>query len=75
MAEKKDNNTHLVPVSKWTMEKEGSRRVRIEDLDDKREITAVVGASSTGMLLPIQILYAGETGTYGIALTIGLMRV
>lgn len=56
-----ETDLHLIPVSNWTMEKEGSQKVKIEGMDDKREVTAVVGASSTGMLLPIQILYTGET--------------
>ena len=43
------------------MEKEGSQKIKIEGMDDKQEVTAVVGASSTGVLLPIQILYARKT--------------
>ncbi len=30
-----------VPVSNWTMAKEGSKRVAIVGIDDKRQITAV----------------------------------
>lgn len=41
--------------------KKGSQKVKIEGMDDKREVTAVVGASSTGVLLPIHILYTGKT--------------
>ncbi len=30
---------HYVPVSSWTMAKEGSKRVEIAGIDDKRQIT------------------------------------
>jgi hypothetical protein len=33
---------HYVPVSSWTMAKEGSKRVEIVGIDDKRQITAVI---------------------------------
>lgn len=52
---------HYVPVSSWTMEKEGSKRVEIAGIDDKRQITAVFGCSVTGDFLPIQIIYKGKT--------------
>ena len=51
----------IVPVSDWTMAKEGSRQVAITGADDKRQITAVMGANSTGKLLPPQLIYAGKT--------------
>ena len=83
-----ETGLHLVPVSNWTMEKEGSQKIKIEGMDDKREVTAVVGASSTGVLLPIQILYAGKTerchpvgvrflmtGTFGTVQITGQMKV
>lgn len=40
-----------VPVSSWTMAKEGSNRVEIAGIDDKRQITAVFGATMTGDFL------------------------
>ncbi len=52
---------HYVPVSSWTMEKEGSKRVEIAGIDDKRQITAVFGCSVTGDFMPIQIIYKGTT--------------
>ena len=52
---------HYVPVSSWTMEKEGSKRVEIAGIDDKRQITAVFGSSITGDFLPVQIVYKGKT--------------
>jgi len=52
---------HYVPVSSWTMAKEGSNRVEIAGIDDKRQITAVFGATMTGDFLPPQIIYQGKT--------------
>ena len=43
------------------MEKEGSKRVEIAGIDDKRQITAVFGSSITGDFLPVQIVYKGKT--------------
>ena len=39
---------HYIPVSSWTMEKEGVKRVEITAVNDKRQITAVFGGSLTG---------------------------
>ena len=52
---------HYVPVGSWTMEKEGSKRVQIVAVDDKRQITAVFAASLTGDFLPPQLIYKGTT--------------
>ncbi len=52
---------HYVPVSSWTMEKEGSKRVEIAGVDDKRQITAVFAGSLTGDFLPPQLVYKGKT--------------
>ena len=49
-----------VPVSQWTMERVGSKRVEIAGLDDKRQITAVFAGSLTGDFLPIQLIYQGK---------------
>lgn len=32
---------HYVPVSNWTMEVQGSQKIPIVGLDDKRQVTAV----------------------------------
>ena len=37
-----------VPVSSWTMEKEGSKGVEVVGVEDKRQITAVFGCTTTG---------------------------
>ena len=52
---------HYVPVGSWTMEKEGSKRVEIVAVDDKRQITAVFAGSLTGDFLPPQLIYQGTT--------------
>jgi transposase-like protein len=50
-----------VPVGNWTMAKEGSKRVDIVGMDDKRQITAVFGCTMEGEFLPPQIIYGGKT--------------
>ncbi len=52
---------HYVPVSSWTMAKEGSKRVEIAGIEDKRQITAVFAGTMSGKFLPPQIIYAGKT--------------
>ena len=39
---------NIVPVSDWTMEVEGSKRVEVAGKDDKKQITAVLGGSCVG---------------------------
>ena len=50
-----------VPVSSWTMETEGTKRIEVAGKDDKRQITAVFGASMEGDFLPVQLVYQGKT--------------
>ena len=50
-----------VPVPDWTMEKKGTKRVKLAGLDDKRQITAVFAATMTGEFLPPQLVYKGTT--------------
>ena len=38
----------IIPVSSWTMEKRGARRVEIVGVDDKWQITAVFAATPLG---------------------------
>ena len=52
---------HYVPVSNWTMDEEGSKRVEIVGVNDKRQITAVLCVTKSGHYLPPQIIYAGKT--------------
>lgn len=51
----------IVPHSNWTMEEKGAKQCSIVGLDDKREVTAVLGISLSGDLLPLQVIYAGKT--------------
>ena len=44
-----------VPTSSWTLEKEGSERVAIVGKDDQWKITAVIGCSMSGGVLPFQL--------------------
>ena len=50
-----------VPVSQWTMEREGMKRIEIAGNQDKRQITAVFGVTMDGNFLPPQLVYAGKT--------------
>ena len=43
---------NYVPVSSWTMKREGSKRVEIMALDDKCKITLVLCVTKTGRYLP-----------------------
>lgn len=52
---------NLVPVSTWTMATKGSKRVPIQGLDDKRQITGVFCGTLLGEFLPIQLIYSGKT--------------
>ena len=50
-----------VPASQWTMAEKGSKRVELEGVNDKRQITAVFAGSLTGDFLPVQLVYEGTT--------------
>lgn len=52
---------NYVPVSSWTMEQEGSKRVELLGKDDKRQLTALFACSMSGDFLPIQLVYQGKT--------------
>ena len=52
---------NYIPLSSWTMEKRGSKRVEIIALDDKRQITTVFAGTLTGDFLPPQVIYQGTT--------------
>ena len=66
------------------MEKEGSTKVEIIGVDNKRQITAVFVASLTGFFLSPHLIYKGKThkclltisltGTSHTAKTIGQMK-
>jgi len=50
-----------VPVSDWTFEQKGAKRVEIAGLGDKRQITVLMSCAMDGKLLPTQVVYAGKT--------------
>ena len=43
---------HHVPVSDWTMEKHGGKRIEIAGIDDKRQLTGVFACLMTADFLP-----------------------
>ncbi|XP_061195962.1 uncharacterized protein LOC133204236 [Saccostrea echinata] len=52
---------NYVPVSSWTMEVEGTQRVPIIGLDDKRQVTVVFAGTLSGDFLAPQVIYQGKT--------------
>ena len=52
---------HYVPVSNWTLEKEGAKRIVIAGLDDKRQTTAIFAGNMVGEFLSPQLIYKGKT--------------
>ena len=44
---------NYVPVSEWSIAKEGSKRVKVIGLKDKRQITAVLAGTMSGDFLPV----------------------
>ncbi len=45
---------NIVPGSVWTLEKQGTKRVEIAGMDDKRQVTAVICGT-------FQVIYTGTT--------------
>ncbi len=54
-------SVNIVPVSDWTLNLSGQKQVDIIGKDDKRAITALLGTSLTGDLLPTQVIYQGSS--------------
>ena len=46
---------------KWTMEKEGTKRIEFASIEGKREFTAVFVGGMSGEFLPVQLVYEGKT--------------
>ena len=46
-----------VPVPDWTMDKKGTKKVKLAELDYKRQIAAVFAATMAGDFLPPQLIY------------------
>ena len=51
---------NYVPISSWTMEEEGKKRVEISGMNDKRQITMVLAVTKNGHYLSPQVVYAGK---------------
>ena len=51
----------IVPSSSWTMEKHGTKCVKIAAIDDKCQITVLFTCTAAGSFLPIQLRYKGTT--------------
>ena len=43
---------NCIPVSSWTREKEGTKRIQLASKEDKRQLTAVLAGSMSGDFLP-----------------------
>ena len=52
---------NYIPVSSWTMEEEGSKRLQVLGKDDKRQLTALFACSMSRHFLPVQLVYQGKT--------------
>ena len=57
------NEVKYVPVSDWTKEVRGAKRVHITGKDDKRQLTATLTVTASGdtETLPAQMIYGGKT--------------
>ena len=53
---------NYVPMTSWTMEEIGARRVEVMAKHDKRQLTEVFAGSPSGNFLPPQLIYEGKTG-------------
>jgi hypothetical protein len=51
----------LVAADNKTYELQGAKSVRVIGNDDKRQITACIGSSANGDLLPLQLIFEGKT--------------
>lgn len=51
----------LIPASTHTYEQRGAVRVAIIGAEEKRQITAVIGSSLAGDMLPLQLIFEGKT--------------
>ena len=50
-----------VSPRKYAFDLKGSKTVQIKGVEDKRQITATFAVTASGSLLPIQLIYSGET--------------
>jgi hypothetical protein len=52
---------HLRPSTEQTYEVKGVKEVKCLGKDDKRQITAVVSSTTSGELVPLQLVFQGKT--------------
>ena len=52
---------NVAPTTNWTMAEEGSKRVEVAALNDKRQFTSTLAVTMSGEFLPRQIIYQGKT--------------
>ena len=50
---------HLAPVSNSTFASKGSKQVVVRFSQDKRQVTALLSGSASGVMLPSQIIFKG----------------
>ena len=50
----------VAPTTLWSMAEKGSKRIEVAALNDKRQVTATLPVTMSGMYLPVQILYQGK---------------
>lgn len=53
--------SNYVPVDNWTMDFEGSKQVAVSHIDDKRQMTVLLGITKSGSLVPPQLIYQGKS--------------
>lgn len=51
----------IVPSSALTYDSRNAKRVAVANIEDKRQITAVVAVSLAGDMLPMQLVFTGKT--------------
>ena len=54
-------NVYIVPVGDYILEDKGSKQIPIIGLEDKRQITVLLGCTLSCRLLPPQVIYTGST--------------
>ena len=52
---------NLVPAGNWTTAPQGSRRVALAGVGNKRQVTATFACTLSGAFLNMQLLYQGKT--------------
>ena len=53
--------THFLPVSKWTMDIKGSKRVEVTGLNNKRQMTIDLAGTANGEVLASLLIYSSST--------------